>query len=45
MDDCNENKESLSINYWDVDNLYGQEMMQKLPTFIFKWVEYTLLFN
>ena len=45
MDDYDENKESSSINFWNVDNLYGWEMIQKLPTFIFKWVEDTSLFN
>ena len=45
MDDYDKNKESSSINFWNVDNLYGWEMIQKLPTFIFKWVEDTSLFN
>ena len=41
MNDYNENKESWYTNYWDVNNLYGWLMMQKLPTFNFKWVEDT----
>ena len=38
-------KKSLYINYWDVNNLYRFSMMQKLPTFNFKWVEHILQFN
>ena len=45
MNDYDENKESSCINYWDVNNLYGWAMMQKLPTFNFEWVEDTLQFN
>ena len=44
MQDCDENKESPCINYWDVNNLYGWTMSQKLPTFNFKWAEDTLQF-
>ena len=42
MDDYDENKESSYINYWDVNNLYGWVMSQRLPTFNFEWVEDTL---
>ena len=45
MRDCDENKESSCINYWDVNNLYGWTMSQKLPTFNFKWAEDTLQFH
>ena len=37
------NKESSSIriiSYWNVNNLYGWAMSQKLPTFSFHWPEY-----
>ena len=33
MDDCGENKESSHIKYWDVNNLCGWTMSQRLPTF------------
>ena len=33
------NKESLSLKYWDVNNLYGWSVSQKLPVSDFKWVE------
>ena len=36
MNDYDENKESSYINYWDVNNLNGLAMTQKLPTFNFK---------
>ena len=36
MNDYDENKESSYINYWDVNNLNGFPMTQKLPTFNFK---------
>ena len=38
-------KESSYINYWDINNLYGWVMSQKLPTFNFKWVEDILQFT
>ena len=31
--------------YWDVNNLYGGEMLQKLPVNNFEWIEDTFEFN
>ena len=39
MKNYDKNKESLYIKYWDVNNLYGWAMSQKLPVNDFKWVE------
>ena len=39
------NKESSYIQYWDVNNLYGWAMPQKLPVNSFKWIEDTSQFN
>ena len=33
------------IKYWDLNNLYGWVMSQKLPVNDFKWVEETSPFN
>ena len=32
------NKDSLYLQYWDVNNLYGREMTQKLPVKNFKQI-------
>ena len=40
-----ENKESSSIQYLDVNNLYGWAMRQKLPVNDFKWIEDTSEIN
>ena len=45
MDDYDENKESLYINYWDVNYLYEWAMSHKLPLFNFEWVDDTSQFN
>ena len=45
MKDYDESKESLYLNYWDVNNLYGQAMSQKLPVDGFKQLENTFQFN
>ena len=39
MKDYDENKESSYLKYWDVNNLYGWTMPQKLPVNNFNWVE------
>ena len=33
------NIESLYLKYWDVNNLYGLTMSQKLPVNKFEWIE------
>ena len=38
MKDYDENKESSCLKYWDMNNLYGWPMSQKLPVNDFKWV-------
>ena len=39
------NKKSSYIKYWDVNNLYGQKMLQKLPVNNFEIIKYTPQFN
>ena len=39
------NKESSNLKYWDVKNLYGLAMSQKLPVYDFEWIEDTSSFN
>ena len=45
MENYDESKESLYIQYLDANNLYGSAMTQKLPVNNFKWVEDTLRIN
>ena len=45
MKDYDKNKESSYIQYWDVNNLYGWEMSQKLPVNDFEWIKDTSQFN
>ena len=45
MKDYDKNKESLYLQYWDVNNLYGWAMLQKLPVNNFEWVKNTSQFN
>ena len=45
MKDHDKNKESLYIQYWDVNNLYGWSMSQKLPVNNFEWIKDTSQFN
>ena len=45
MKDHNENKESLYLKFWDVNNLYGWAMSQKLPVNKFEWTKDTSKFN
>ena len=45
MEDYDKNKESSYLKYWDVNNLYGWVMQQKLPVNNFEWIEDTSQFN
>ena len=45
MKDCDKGKESSYLQYWDVNNLYGRVMLQKLPVNNFEWVKDTSQFN
>ena len=38
-------KESSYFNYWDVNNLYGWEMLQKFLVKKFEWIEDISQFN
>ena len=39
MKDYDKDKELSYLRYWDVNNLYGWAMPQKIPANDFKWVE------
>ena len=39
MNDYDETKESAYLNYWNVNNLYGWAMSQKLPVNNFEWIK------
>ena len=45
MKNCDKNQGSSYLKYWDVKNLYGWLMSQKLPVNGFKWVEDIPKFN
>ena len=45
MKDYDKNKESLYIKHWDVNNLYGWAISQKLPVNNFKWIKDIFQFN
>ena len=45
MKDYDKNKESSYLQYWDVNNLYGWAMSQKLPVNNFEWIKDTFQFN
>ena len=39
MKDYDKNKESPYLKYWDINNLYGWAMLQKLSVGGLEWVE------
>ena len=41
MKDYDKNKELPYLQYWDVNNLYGWETLQRLPVNNFSWIEDT----
>ena len=45
MKDYDKNKESPHIQYWDMNNLYGWAMSQKLQVNNFQWIKDTSQFN
>ena len=45
MKDYDKSKELSYIQYWDVKNLNGWALPQKLPLNNFEWIEYTSQFN
>ena len=45
MKDYDKNKESSYLQYWDVNDLYGLTMPQKLPVNNFGWIKDTSQFN
>ena len=45
MKDYDKNKESTCIQYWDLNNLYGLAMSQKLPVNNFEWIKDTSQFD
>ena len=44
MKDCDKNKESY-LQYWDVNNLYGWAMLQKIPVNNFEQIRDASQFN
>ena len=45
MEANDKNKELSYFQYWDVNNLYGWAITQKLPVNKFNWIEDTCQFN
>ena len=45
MKDYDKNKKLPCLQYWDVNNLYGWAMSQKLPVNNFEWRKDTSQFN
>ena len=45
MKNYDKNKESSYFKYWDVNNLYGLTILQKLSVNTFEWIKDTSQFN
>ena len=45
LNDYDPNKESSYLIYWDVNNLNGIAMLQKLQVYGFEWISNTFIFN
>ena len=45
MKDYDKSKESSYLQYYNINNLYGWAMSQKLPVNNFEWTEYIFQFN
>ena len=45
MKNHDKNKKSSYLQYWDVNNLYDQVMLQKLLVNNFEWIKDTSRFN
>ena len=45
MKDYDQNKESSYCQYWELNNLYGWVISQRLPVNNFEWIEDTSQFN
>ena len=45
MKKYDKNKELSYLQYWDVNNLYGWTMSQKLPVNNFQWIKDTSQFK
>ena len=45
MNDYDKNRELSSLQYWDVSNVYGWTILQKLPVNNFEWIKDTSQFN
>ena len=45
MKDYDKNKESSYLKYWEVNNLHGWAMLQKLPANSVEWIGDNFQFN
>ena len=45
MKDFDKNKQSSYLQYWDVNNLYGSAMLQKLSVINLEWIKDTSQFK